>query len=406
VKKALQLTTFLLAALLAARAQEASGGMEVRTYRQGNSWVQEQSGTLSGAKTIRIATDAGSVKVRGAAQPNISYVMKKRVYNCGSEADAQKYLRQFRITAWQRGDVAELRGICEFCGYGRKSGSVDFDIVVPQNVTVLSIETEGGDLGVHGIAGRLDAETGGGTIQVDEVGGGIRATSGGGNIDIGKAGGDLVLETGGGSIRVVSAKRITAQSGGGKIEIQSGQVMLLETGGGSIEVSNASGDLRASTGGGNINIGSVTGRTILETGGGSIRLSSSNGPVSAQSGGGSIELYKLRQGAVVETGSGGIIAEFVALAPGATASHLETAAGDIIVYLADDLKISVSAAIDVGNGHLIRSDFSTIKVTADGDSGPQEYYATGTLNGGGPPLKIHTSVGNIELRRQVLAGGR
>jgi hypothetical protein len=406
VKKILQLTTFVLAAFVAAQAGEAPAGMELRTYRQGNSWVQEQSGTLTGAKTIRISTDAGYVKVRGAAQPNITYVMKKRVYNCGSDADAQKYMKQFRITAWQRGDVAELRGICEFCGQSRKSGSVDFDIVVPQNVAVLSIETEGGDLGVHGIAGRMDAETGGGNIQADEVGGGVRATSGGGNIDIGKAGGDLVLETGGGSIRVVSAKRITAQSGGGRIQIQSGNAMTLETGGGSIEVSSCNGDLHASTGGGNISAGSVAGRAILETGGGSIRLSSSNGPVSAQSGGGSIELYKLRQSAVVETGSGAITAEFVALAPGATGSHLETAAGDIIVYLADDLKISVSAAIDVGNGHVIRSDFSTIKVTADGDHGAQEYYATGTLNGGGPPLKIHTSVGNIELRRQGLVGAR
>lgn len=403
MKKSFQITAFLLAATFAAWAGEELAG-NTRVYRQGNSWVQEVSGSIGAARTIRISTDAGSVKVRGAAQPNITYVLKKRVYNCVSDNDAQKYLNQFRVTAWQQGDAAVLRGQCEFCG-NRKHGSIDFDIVVPNNTGLVNIETEGGDIAVNAIGGKMEVETGGGNIQADEIGSLIRATSGGGNIDIGNAGGDLRLETGGGSIRVRSAKgRVDAQSGGGNIQIESAQAIGLETGGGSINVTTSNGDLRATTGGGNIAVGTVSGRTTLETGGGSIRVSSSNGPVSAQSGGGSIELYKLRQGAQAETGGGSIVAEFISLGPGAYGSHLETAAGDVTVYLADDLKATVNAAIDVGNGHAIRSDFSTIKITTEGDDpGPQEYYANGSLNGGGPTLKIHTTVGNIDLRKRTMA---
>jgi hypothetical protein len=404
VKKAFHITTFLLAAIAAVWAGENPAGSNSRVYRQGNSWVQEVTGSISGARTIRISTDAGSVKVRGAAQPNITYVLKKKVYNCYGEDEAQRYLNRFQVTASQQGSTAILSGQCEFCSGNRKHGSIDFEVTVPQDAALVNIQTDGGDIGVYNIAGRMEVETGGGSVQADNVGGFINATTGGGNIDIGKAGGDARLETGGGSIRVVSAKgRVDAQSGGGNIQIESAQTMGLETGGGSINVSNCIGDLRATTGGGNIQVGTVGGRTTLETGGGSIRLSSSGGPVSAQSGGGTIELYKLRQGAQVETGGGGIVAEFISLGGANYGSHLETGAGDVVVYLADDLKANVSAAIDVGNGHAIRSDFGTIKVTSEGGDYASEFYANGSLNGGGPALKIHTTVGNIELRKRTLA---
>lgn len=405
MKKAFHITTFLLVAIAAMWAQENPAGGNTRVYRQGNNWVQEVNGSLGGARNIRISTDAGSVRVRGAAQSNITYVLKKKVYNCYGDKEAQRYLNQFQITASQQGNTAILRGECEFCG-NRKHGSIDFEIVVPQDAMLVNIQTDGGDISVNNIAGRMESETGGGNVQADNVGGFINATSGGGNIDIGKAGGDVRVETGGGSIRVVSAKgRVDAQSGGGNILIESAQAMGLETGGGSINVSTSVGDLRATTGGGNIQAGTIGGRATLETGGGSIRLSSSNGPVSAQSGGGTIELYKLRQGAQVETGGGGIVAEFISLGAGALGSHLETGAGDVVVYLADDVKANISAAIDVGNGHSIRSDFSSIKVSSEPDDypGPREFYANGSLNGGGPALKIHTTVGNIELRKRTLA---
>lgn len=406
MKKAFHITTFLLAAIAAVWAQGNPAGSNTRVYRQGNSWVQEVSGSLSGARNIRISTDAGSVRVRGAAQPNITYVLKKKVYNCYGGDEAERYLNRFEVTATLQGNTAILRGQCEFCGSNRKHGSIDFEVTVPQDMALVNIQTDGGDVAVNNIAGRMEAETGGGSVQADNVGGFINASSGGGNIDVGKAGGDARLETGGGSIRVVSAKgRIDAQSGGGNIEIASAQTINLETGGGSINVASCAGDLRATTGGGNIQAGTIGGRTVLETGGGSIRLGSSGGPVSAQSGGGTIELYKMRQGAQVETGGGGIVAEFISLGTAVNyGSHLETGAGDVVVYLADDLKASINAAIDVGNGHAIRSDFGTIKVTSEGeDYGPREFYANGSLNGGGPSLRIHTTVGNIELRRRNLA---
>jgi hypothetical protein len=125
-----------------------------------------------------------------------------------------------------------------------------------------------------------------------------------------------------------------------------------------------------------------------------------SGPVRAESGGGSIELMNLSQGARAETGGGGITAQFVATRGGFSNSVLETPAGDITVYLAPSLPVTIHAAVDMGNGHKIQSDFPEIKVVSEGgDWGPKRITAEGSLNGGGPVLKVHTSSGDIVFLR-------
>jgi DUF4097 and DUF4098 domain-containing protein YvlB len=136
----------------------------------------------------------------------------------------------------------------------------------------------------------------------------------------------------------------------------------------------------------------------METGGGSIRLSSAKGPVKAETGGGCIELNGVPS-ARAETGGGGIIARFLNSAD-RTDSALETSAGDITVYLASDLSISIRANIELANGHKISSDFSDIRIASEGGEwGPRTASAEGQLNGGGPVLKVRTNSGNIKFVR-------
>jgi hypothetical protein len=82
-------------------------------------------------------------------------------------------------------------------------------------------------------------------------------------------------------------------------------------------------------------------------------------------------------------------------------SALETSAGDITVYLANNLPITIRASIDVANGHTIRSEFNDIRVSSEGGTwpGPRTVTAEGQLNGGGPVLKVRTSSGNINFLR-------
>ena len=211
----------------------------------------------------------------------------------------------------------------------------------------------------------------------------------------------LDLHTGGGAIHVHQANgKIVAETGGGTIEIMSAtQGASVETGGGGIEVHRCSGKVKAETGGGSIDLGDIDGPVSIETGGGSIHLASAKGHVDAQTGGGGIELYGVPS-ARVETGAGGIVVKLIKTGAPPSDSRLETSAGDITVYIAADVAVSVRASVDMGNGHHITSDFPDIHVASEGNQwGPRTLTAEGKLNGGGPVLKVRTTTGDICFRR-------
>jgi DUF4097 and DUF4098 domain-containing protein YvlB len=182
------------------------------------------------------------------------------------------------------------------------------------------------------------------------------------------------------------------------------QGAVLETSAGSIRVDKCSGTVKATTGGGSVDLGEIGGPAEIETGAGSIRLASAKGRVRAQTGGGSIQL----DGATsvqAETAAGGIIVKLLSSngagngAGGRNNSTLETSAGDVTVYLANDLAISIRAEIEIANGHTIRSDFSDIHISSEGGPWAKTVRAEGQLNGGGPELKVQTNSGNVNIRR-------
>ena len=371
---------------------------ETKIYREGAGWTREINGTLPAARNLRIRVDIGSVRIEGGSQQQgISYSIRNRAHT-SSEEDARRQFDLYKISASVKADTAWVVGECHGTDSHKFSG--EFVIKVPRDLAAV-IETEGGNVVATGFTGRLDTESGGGSIRLDDLGGAVNAETGGGNIDVGNVGGDVKLQTGGGSIRVASAKgKISAETGGGSVVIVSGlQGAVLESGGGNIQVQRCDGNVKATTGGGSIDLGDLGGPVEIATGGGSIRLASAKGLVRAETGSGSIELGGVPS-AHAETGSGGIVAKFTSSSGVRSDSMLQTAVGDITVYLSPSMNISIQASIDVSNGHSIRSDFPEIRVSTEGGEwGPKSVSAAGALNGGGPVLKIRTSSGNIVLRR-------
>src|SRR5258708_36723144 len=318
-----------------------------------------------------------------------------------SKQKARRACESQRVNTYVKGETACI--VAESSGRGDHKSDDDFVINVPRNLESGKIETGCGSASATGIAGRVDLESGGGNIHVDDIGGEVTEETGGGTIEVGSVGSGVTLQTGGGNIKIASAKgEIKAESGGGNVIVLSGlQGAVLETGGGSIRVDKCSGTVKATTGGGSVELGDIGGPAEIETGAGSIRLTSSKGRVHAQTGGGSIQL----DGATsvqAETAAGGIVVKLLSSAGtgGHTNSTLESTAGDITVYLANDLAVSIRAQIEMGNGHAIRSDFSDIRVSSEGGEGwPKTVTAEGQLNGGGPVLKVRTNSGNVNFRR-------
>ncbi len=371
---------------------------ETKIFRDGPSWVREVTGSLSTAKNLRLDIDIGSVKIEGGPQQEITYLIRNRAHT-PSETAARNQFDLYKINASVRGDTASIIGECHGTDPHKFSG--EFVVKVPQQMDSVKVQTDGGNVVATGFSGRFDSQSGGGSIRLDDLSGMVTSETGGGNIEVGNVGGQVNVHTGGGSIKVMSAKgKINAETGGGSVVIVSGlQGAVLETGGGDIRVQHCDGQVKATSGGGSIDLGDLEGPVEIETGGGSIHLASAKALVHAETGGGSIELDGVPS-ARAETGSGGIIAKFTSADAARSNSVLQTAVGDIVVYLSPNINISIRATIEVANGHNIHSDFPEIKVRSEGaEWGPKSISGEGSLNGGGPTLKLATTTGDIVLRR-------
>lgn len=400
MKRALQIVGLaVVLTLLAPLAVVPQGwAQETHVTREGGAWGQEITGSLAAVKNLRVKVEMGSVVVRGGQQQAINYVVRTHFGN-SSEQEARHQFEQYKITAYVKGDTAWIVGDWQG-GRRPRHSSAEFSVMIPREMALVKLETEGGSVDATGIAGRLEAESGGGSIKVDDIGGGLNAETGGGSIEVGTVSGDLGLHTGGGSIEIRRANgKVNAETGGGGIRIQGAQGATVETGGGSVEVRQCNGKVKVSTGGGSIDLSDVGGPAEIETGGGSIHLTSAKGYVHAETGGGGIELYGVPS-ARAETSAGGITVKLVNTGAERHDSDLETGAGDITLYLAADVAVDVRASVDMGNGHRITSDFSDIHISSEGEKwGPKTLTAEGKLNGGGPVVKVHTSTGDICIRR-------
>ena len=377
-----------------------SSAQETRVTREGGSWGEEITGSLAAVKILRVKVDMGSVVVRGGQEQGIHYVVHTRFDN-SSEQDARRQFEQYKITAYVKGDTAWIVGDWQGGRRRPRHSSAEFSVMVPREMALVKLETEGGNVDATGLAGRVEAESGGGSMKLDDIGGGVSAETGGGGIDVGTVSGDLALHTGGGSIEVRHANgKVVAETGGGTVEIQSGaQGAVIETGGGAVQVRQCNGKVKVSTGGGSVDLSDVGGAAEIDTGGGSIHLASAKGHVHAETGGGGIELMGVPS-ASAQTGAGGITVKLVNTGSERHDSDLETGAGDITVYIASDVALNVRASVDMGNGHRITTDFSDIHVSSEGGPyGPKTLTADGKLNGGGPTLKVRTSSGDICIRR-------
>jgi DUF4097 and DUF4098 domain-containing protein YvlB len=364
--------------------------------KEGNAWSNTISGSLAGARNVRIQVEAGEVQVEGGQAPGITYTVNNKSYE-SSEEHARHQLESYRVNAYTRGDTAWIVG--EWQGGRPHKFSSNVKIMVPRSIELVKVETGGGAISVKGINGRVEGQSAGGGVLLNDVAGPVSVETAGGQIQVGDAGSEVRVRTGGGNIRIGSAKgKVVAETGGGNVVLASClQGAWLQTGAGMVKVEKCVGEVKAETGGGNIELGEISGDAKINTGGGTIKLISSTGQVKADSGGGCIELWGVPS-AHVETGAGTITAKFV---PGGnTDSMLETATGDITVYLVASVKLTVNASIEAASGHTITSDFPQIRVASEGGQWePKQVSADGSLNGGGPVLKIRTTMGNIYIRR-------
>ena len=346
---------------------------------------------------LRVQTDDGNIRILTGSSSQVSY--RVHLETDGDEGNAQQILNAYVLEARNDADGVILVGRAPHVRWGRHM-SVTIEVTVPHNYN-LDLSTDGGNIQVADVQGRVSTETAGGNISAGQIDGPTRLVTDGGNILAKNIGGDLTAQTGGGDITVGSvAGGAILRTGGGHIRVASiAGAGRLDTGGGNISLEHAGAGLVVSTGGGEIEVGEASGLIRARTGGGGIRVVRSTGPTELETGAGSVYLMQVQNAVRATTGAGGITAWFGPDAKLSSACRLAAGEGDIVVYLPKQLAITVDAQVELGGDHRVVVDPAfPLKVTyGEPDEGSQIVRAEGALNGGGETLILRTVSGNIKL---------
>jgi DUF4097 and DUF4098 domain-containing protein YvlB len=364
-----------------------------------NRVVADKNGqfSTSAGLQLRVAADQGDIHILTGDSSKVSYHVHLETE--ASDRNAQDILNAYVLTARSEADGVMLISRSPRLGWGHHLW-VTLEVTVPRNYN-LNLSTNGGNIQIADIQGRVSATTDGGNISTGQIGGPARLITDGGHILAKNVGGDLTAQTGGGDITVGSvAGSAILRTGGGHIHVASiAGSGRLDTGGGNISLEHAGAGLVVSTAGGEIEVGEASGLIRARTGGGGIRVAKSLGPTELDTGSGSVYLTQVQSAVRASTGAGGITAWFGPDARLTSPCRLAAGEGDIVVYLPKKLAVTVDAQVELGGGHRVIVDPAfPLKVTyGEADEGSQAVRAEGALNGGGQTLVLRTVSGNIRL---------
>ncbi|MFZ0979320.1 MAG: hypothetical protein WAN23_07940 [Candidatus Acidiferrales bacterium] len=345
---------------------------------------------------IRLSTELGSIVVHTHDADAVDY--KIHLETDASQKDAQKLLKSFTISSHDTPDGLLLKAESSARSSGRLWVTLELDI--PKN-NGLDVTTGGGNIDATEIDGRVSLSTAGGNITAGNIGGGAHLETGGGNISAKSVAGELTANTGGGHITIGTVQgNATLHTSGGHIRVTSIQgTAHLDTGGGNITLEHSGGELTAETGGGEIEVGEAAGLVRARTGGGGIRVVRVIGPTNLETSGGSIYLTQVDSPVKASTSDGGITAWFVSPPKSAGTCDLQSSAGDIVVHMPRNLAVTIDAEVARGNEHRVIVDPAfPLRVSYDDSSnGARTVRAEGSLNGGGPLVRLRTVDGNIRF---------
>jgi DUF4097 and DUF4098 domain-containing protein YvlB len=189
-------------------------------------------------------------------------------------------------------------------------------------------------------------------------------------------------------VTLPAATTLKALTGSGDIQIAHiNSVVYVQTGSGDIQLNDIGPAPHVGTGSGSIRAEGVHGAASLETGSGDIELQQqAPGDVKAQTGSGSLRLHGVNGALRAGTGSGDVEID------GNPTSdwRLSTGSGTVRVGLNPSAHYTVNASTSSGDIHV--GQHITLQESLD------KQHIVGTVNGGGPTLRITTSSGDIDLR--------
>jgi DUF4097 and DUF4098 domain-containing protein YvlB len=292
--------------------------------------------------SLVVEVDFGSIEV--TTSPNRSEVSVDiwRKVTRWSQAEEESFLKDNPVEFVRDGDTVTVRARARnhftwswFTGW-RNRNEARTIVQVPEHFNA-RLETAGGSIAVSDVSGSVEADTRGGPLQFSRVHG------------------PLAGHTSGGGIKVFACD--------GEIRI--------ETSGGGIEVNGGGGSLHGDTSGGGITVKTFSGPIAVETSGGGITIENIQGKIAGSTSGGPIR-------AVLPSPVPGDV-------------DLETSGGGVTLSVAADAAFKLDAETSGGGVNC------ELPLTVQGNI--QRNQITGTVNAGGPSVKLRSSGGGILIKK-------
>jgi DUF4097 and DUF4098 domain-containing protein YvlB len=365
--------------------------------REGRYWVKTVNGVVTAPPFDRFRLDTvGNVVLQGGTGDKVTYKLKLRVRAVDAR-EAEALLHEFDVRS--RSQNGSLR--LTVTPPANISEGPELSVSVPRSLQQVWIETRGGNVQATDLDGEVQARSAAGRMVVDRIKGKAEVRTGGGDIQVGEVGGTVRCYSGAGVIRVQSAGGESwLDTAGGEVFVhQAYGPVHAATAGGNIRVERASNTVFARTAAGLIEVQQADGAVTAESSAGAIQVNAANG-VRCESASGTIRLRNVWGPLLASTAAGSIMAELLS-GNRIQDSMLSTNAGDITVFIASNIPLTVMARNNSGGatGRII-SDFKEIRVKEGSQPGASPVLAEGALNGGGPLLRINVNGGTIYLRRQ------
>ncbi len=196
------------------------------------------------------------------------------------------------------------------------------------------------------------------------------------------------VSSSGGGVRIsgVSGSHNFSSSGGGvKLDNTTGDTKAKSSGGG-VHVINHNGDIRLSSSGGGVSVDGAHGNINAHSSGGGVKLNDIHGDVDASSSGGGVHISG-ECGYVKASSSGGSVK--VDIKNLSKELHLSSSGGGVDAVIQNGSELGMD--LDLSSGR--------VSIDLENFSGRSEKNrVNGTMNGGGIPVYMRASGGNVNVR--------
>jgi len=379
-----------------------------------------QNFTVGKGGTLTVQDIRGDVVIESWEKGEV-FIREFKRMDVYTKKEAQTIVEKAKSSYRQRGDNIDIHGE----RYQRDWIESRLEIKVPRVYNV-NVHTNGGDIEVGGLTGRVELRTSGGDIELRDIDGTVEAVTSGGDIFVMAVTQAVTIKTSGGEIRLqdVRGDVIGRTSGGdivvrgttGSVELKTsgGDIRIRDvagkvaahTSGGDIEVMGAEQDIEVSTSGGDIELNRLRGSVEASTSGGDIEANAVSGYARLYTSGGDIEVRRLTNGIQAKTAGGDISVEMTLT--DFSRDHgveMRTAGGQLELAIPNRMPATILAEIKVSSRWQDYNIYSDFPLTSTDDTGRGErsrgryLRSEGDINGGGDRIELYTADGDIYIKK-------